>query len=958
MGEGGLIKTFAQITLTEVLAIPESLDPRANPARWREGNMVRIDVATDAGGWFTWGYLRLLEIPSGPSDGRITLQLGCWLAWADDPQPEGDRSEVETGIGENSATVAARLLLASGIPAEAIDLGAWDYDLPYALQKEGNGSYVAQAGALAFANHCRQLYQDAAGIVRSSQWSAAPGTSVATVTVGLNEALFEPTPDPVPPVERVVVSGVGYQPSTTPNRYSSSFTVTEPASNFSDSAIGTVGITTTEIFEWGEPDEDHDYYWTRSETRLRQPQAVTWIGSDSTQPATTTTYEEKRYDATTKILYRIESGEIANVRTLVDSTVTAFGTVITQRTITDLEHDAAAETLTRRTETTTVPRIQLTGDTGSTGRFVQETARVLDTRWTEDRPDYWVERTSERVAAKNGSGRQGNIKPTALITQRPQIKPDSRPPATDRWEDPTSLKEQHYSAECTWQHPGGATGRVRTRSLTVDPGFSNGQCFEIATREVQLLEGRRESYLIEVPLSDALLWLPPLSTITVNDGANEWAFKLDATAWEYAGDSARLVAMGICVARVALPEPVGTLLPEFESGLEPGQVAPEEPAPFMPPQELWIPATGYRYGGGFTELEQLAVEIFSGGYRYGGGLVEVEVVTDREHFSGGYRYGGRFVEIAQVGAEAFSGGYRYGGRFVDARVETFSGGYRYGGGLVERNFALELFTGGYRYGGQSIEDRGYEPETETVLAALTGTYDVDRQDAINALISALKTAGVWSTYDVLCIAGLNSTDSLINWKNPGTFNSSLVNAPTFTADRGFAGNGSSSYINTNFNPSTAGGNYSLNSAHLGLYCRTDSNPALARDMGARTAFNNDESILILNESGNAFYALNADGNTTAAASGNSAGYWSSSRTASNTLVLRRNGSSFASSALGTESVPNLSMYVGAVNSGGSPVGYTTRQYTAWSIGGGLTDLQLADEYTAIQAYMTAIGANV
>lgn len=585
LGEQGLVKTFAKITLLEVLSAPESLDPRANPTRWREGQTVQIDVADDSGGWSTWGYLRLLAIPSGPSEGAITLDLGCALAWADDPQPEGDRSEVVTGIGENSAVVATRLLVASGIPEAAIDLGTWEYDLPYPLQKEGAGSYVQQAGALAFANHCRGLYQDSAGIVRSCQWDAVPGTPVAAVAVGQDEALFIPSPDPVPPVERIIVSAVGYQPSTTPNRYSSSFTVTEPASNFSEGAIGTVGITTTEIFEWGAPTEDRPYYWTHAETRLRQPRAATWIGSDSVLPDTTTTYESRRYDADTLILYRIETGETGNVRTLVDATVTASGSTLIQRTITDLEYDADLETLTRRTETTTVPRIQITGDTGSTGRFVQETARVVDTRWTEDRPDYWVERTSERVAAKNGSGRQGNLKPTALITQRPQIKPNSRPPATERWEDPTTLAERHYKAEATWQHPGGATGRVRVRSLTLAPGFSNEQCFEVATREVALLEGRRESYLIELPLSDALLWLPPLATVEVDDGANLWTFKLDAPAWAYAVEEARLTAVGICVGRVPVAVPVGTPLPEFVSGLEPGQVAPAEPPEFVPPTD-------------------------------------------------------------------------------------------------------------------------------------------------------------------------------------------------------------------------------------------------------------------------------------------------------------------------------------------------------------------------------------
>jgi hypothetical protein len=39
-----------------------------------------------------------------------------------------------------------------------------------------------------------------------------------------------------------------------------------------------------------------------------------------------------------------------------------------------------------------------------------------------------------------------------------------------------------------------------------------------------------------------------------------------------------------------------------------------------------------------------------------------------------------------------------------------------------------------------------------------------------------------------------------------------VNSPTFTINSGFSGNGTSAYINTNFNPSTSGVNYTLNDA--------------------------------------------------------------------------------------------------------------------------------------------------
>jgi hypothetical protein len=39
-----------------------------------------------------------------------------------------------------------------------------------------------------------------------------------------------------------------------------------------------------------------------------------------------------------------------------------------------------------------------------------------------------------------------------------------------------------------------------------------------------------------------------------------------------------------------------------------------------------------------------------------------------------------------------------------------------------------------------------------------------------------------------------------------------VNSPTWTANQGFTGNGTSSYIDTNFNPATQGVNYTLNDA--------------------------------------------------------------------------------------------------------------------------------------------------
>lgn len=64
-------------------------------------------------------------------------------------------------------------------------------------------------------------------------------------------------------------------------------------------------------------------------------------------------------------------------------------------------------------------------------------------------------------------------------------------------------------------------------------------------------------------------------------------------------------------------------------------------------------------------------------------------------------------------------------------------------------------------------------------------------------------------------AAADQDAALKNWVAPtGSYNAIAVNSPTFTADGGYTGDGSTSYLRTNFTPSTAGGQFAQNSAHL------------------------------------------------------------------------------------------------------------------------------------------------
>jgi hypothetical protein len=84
----------------------------------------------------------------------------------------------------------------------------------------------------------------------------------------------------------------------------------------------------------------------------------------------------------------------------------------------------------------------------------------------------------------------------------------------------------------------------------------------------------------------------------------------------------------------------------------------------------------------------------------------------------------------------------------------------------------------------------------------------------NILLNSLISSGVWAKLDVLFVLANDGGASFacINWKNPSGTKATLVSSPTFTSNQGFNSNGSSSYIDTNFNAATQGVNFTNNNA--------------------------------------------------------------------------------------------------------------------------------------------------
>jgi len=121
---------------------------------------------------------------------------------------------------------------------------------------------------------------------------------------------------------------------------------------------------------------------------------------------------------------------------------------------------------------------------------------------------------------------------------------------------------------------------------------------------------------------------------------------------------------------------------------------------------------------------------------------------------------------------------------------------------------------------------GFNAEYTAILARATALGytkpSTSQQVKQNDLITTFKTANIWSKMDIFYMFANDGSKEFatLNWQNPNVHQCTLINSPTFTSNDGFLGNGTSSYIDTNFNPASSGVNYTLNDASIFIYNKT------------------------------------------------------------------------------------------------------------------------------------------
>ena len=127
------------------------------------------------------------------------------------------------------------------------------------------------------------------------------------------------------------------------------------------------------------------------------------------------------------------------------------------------------------------------------------------------------------------------------------------------------------------------------------------------------------------------------------------------------------------------------------------------------------------------------------------------------------------------------------------------------------------------FGFRSNSGVSFDADYQAVLDyATTQGYTLPssgQQTLQNQLVVDLKAGGIWSKLDTFAVFATDGSSdfALIDWKRLSQY--TAVNSPTFTTNDGFSGNGTSAYIDTNFDIST-GTNYTQDNASRTMWIKS------------------------------------------------------------------------------------------------------------------------------------------
>jgi hypothetical protein len=236
-------------------------------------------------------------------------------------------------------------------------------------------------------------------------------------------------------------------------------------------------------------------------------------------------------------------------------------------------------------------------------------------------------------------------------------------------------------------------------------------------------------------------------------------------------------------------------------------------------------------------------------------------------------------------------------------------------------------------------------------AAIT---DPTQISAINNLVVGMKADGLWTKMKAIYpFVGGTATTHKYNLKDPRDLDAAfrlVFNGGWTHSSNGATPNGTNGYADTKLNSLN---NLSLNNYAFGYYSRT-----------------NNTNVTLIGSESTTILTISPRGNTTILAGGsnfglvnfsdtNSLGFYQLSRNQSNLFKGYKNNILKGTDITSTGgNLPNLNVYLGALNKNLSALFYDNREVAFSYLGDGLTDTEASNLYTRVQTYQTALSRQV
>ena len=189
-------------------------------------------------------------------------------------------------------------------------------------------------------------------------------------------------------------------------------------------------------------------------------------------------------------------------------------------------------------------------------------------------------------------------------------------------------------------------------------------------------------------------------------------------------------------------------------------------------------------------------------------------------------------------------------------------------------------------------------------------------------------------------------------------NATAYNAPTFTALEGFTGNGTTQYIDCNWNPSVSGVNYTQNSASMIMYVRTNIGGNGTQLHGTYGNVDNKNCLIIPKVTGNLAYIVTNENTPISGTNADGSGMFVNTRTAVAVNKLYRNKTAIINGTTASTGVPTHKPYCLAYNDDDVAAGFRADQVSLYAFGSGLTQTDVNNITDRFETRMDALSSGI